>query len=204
MRPMCLALQVHRRGDMAQLVERCVRNAEVTSSNLVISTMQGTAQPSFCMRGDNKLLEIVPSSPRPRLLPLGGLYHEMICKMTASLDFRNGFKLCQVLGLSREEFIGTAGGADHDSDRPDHARHSKKQTVFTILIAVISAVALIMTIITVPMGLICLTSNTGDMMDNSYSIPQYAFYVVLAVSVILILIDVGIIILKIRDKHKRS
>ena len=111
--------------------------------------------------------------------------------------------LCQVLDLSREEFIGTADVANNDSDRLNNACRIKKQKVFTILIGVVSAVALIMTIVTVLMGFICLTSNTGDMMDNSYSIPQYVFYVVLAVSVILILIDVGIIILKTQDKNKR-
>ena len=111
--------------------------------------------------------------------------------------------LCQVLDLSREEFIGTADVANNDSDRLNNTRRIKKQKVFTILIGVVSAVALIMTIVTVLMGFICLTSNTGDMMDNSYSIPQYVFYVVLTVSVILILIDVGIIILKTQDKNKR-
>ncbi len=111
--------------------------------------------------------------------------------------------LCQVLDLSREEFIGTADVANNDSDRLNNARRIKKQKVFTILIGVVWAVALIMTIVTVLMGFICLTSNTGDMMDNSYSIPQYVFYVLLAVSVILILIDVGIIILKTQDKNKR-
>ena len=112
--------------------------------------------------------------------------------------------LCQVLDLSREEFIGTADGANNGSDRQTNAGRIKKQKVFSILIAIVSAVALIMTLVTVLMGFICLTSNTGDMMDNSYSIPQYVFYVVLALSVILILIDVGIVILKIQDKSKRS
>ena len=112
--------------------------------------------------------------------------------------------LCQVLNLSREEFIGTADGANNSTEHQSNDYHIKKQKVFTILIAIVSAVALIMTIVTVLMGFICLTSNTGDMMDNSYSIPQYVFYVVLAMSVILILIDVGIIILKTQDKSKRS
>ena len=111
--------------------------------------------------------------------------------------------LCQVLNLSREEFIGTADSANNDSDRPNNARRIKTQKVFTILIAVVSAIALIMTFVTVLLGFICLTSNTGDMTDNSYSIPQYAFYVAPVVSVILILIDVGIIIykIKIRDRN---
>ena len=111
--------------------------------------------------------------------------------------------LCQVLDLSREEFIGTADGANNSTEHQSNDHHIKKQKVFTILIAIVSAVALIMTIITVLMGFICLTSNTGDMMDNSYSIPQYVFYVVLMLSVILILIDVGIIIykLKVRDRN---
>ena len=111
--------------------------------------------------------------------------------------------LCQVLNLSREEFIGTADGANNSTEHQSNDYHIKKQKVFTILIAIVSAVALIMTFVTVLMGFICLTSNTGDMMDNSYSIPQYVFYVVLAMSVILILIDVGIIILKTQDKSKR-
>ncbi len=102
--------------------------------------------------------------------------------------------LCQVLDLSREEFVGA------NSDTVNNSR--KRQKVFTILIAVISAAAVIMTIVTVLMGMICLTTNTGDMMDNSYSIPQYVFYVVLVVTAILILIDVGMIILKIKDKTR--
>ena len=111
--------------------------------------------------------------------------------------------LCRVLDLSREEFVGAAN-ANNSTEHQSNDRHIKKQKVFTILIAVVSAVALITTLVTVLLGFICLTSNTGDMVDNSYSIPQYVFYVVLVVSVILILIDVGIVILKIQDKSKRS
>ena len=99
--------------------------------------------------------------------------------------------LCQVLELSREEFLGEAGGASRDSANLE--RRTRRQKFFTILIAVLSAAAVILAIITVLMGFICLTSNTGDMMDNSYSIPQYVFYVVLAVTLILMLADVGVI-----------
>ena len=109
--------------------------------------------------------------------------------------------LCRVLDLSREEFLGD--GASSEDDRAEHARRIKRQKTFTILIAVLSVAVLLMTFVTVCLGLICLTSNTGDMMDNSYSIPPYAFYVALAVTVILILIGVYIIILKLKDKSRR-
>ena len=49
-------------GDMAQLVERCVRNAEVTSSNLVISTKNGTRKGAFCV-------EIISRSKPCRVRP---------------------------------------------------------------------------------------------------------------------------------------
>lgn len=78
-----------------------------------------------------------------------------------------------------EAFVGTADGANKDSDRLNHDRRKRKQKVFTILAAVLSVLTVVMAIVTVCMGFICLTSNFGDMMDNSYSIPQYVFYVVL-------------------------
>lgn len=102
--------------------------------------------------------------------------------------------LCQVLDVPREEFVGEA------CDRIKNER-IKRQKLFTILIAVISAVAAILTFVTTILGFICLTTNTGDMMDNSYSIPQYVFFVFLALTITMILIDVVIIILKIKGRR---
>lgn len=99
------------------------------------------------------------------------------------------------------ESFGANGGSEQ---RGRENSFTRKQRGFLILIAVISATAVIMAMITVLMSFICLTSNTGDMMDNSYSIPQYVFYVLLAVTVMLVLADFGVIILKKRDKNRRS
>ena len=102
--------------------------------------------------------------------------------------------LCRVLDLSREDFVGRSEGGD---------RRTAGRKGLAVLIGIFTAAA-IMAMVTAILGPICLTSNTGDMMDNSYSIPPYAFYVALAVTVILMAIDVGMIILKIREKNKRS
>lgn len=113
--------------------------------------------------------------------------------------------LCAIFDLPRKQLLGESFGANGGSEqRGRENSFTRKQRGFLILIAVISAAAVIMAMITVLMSFICLTSNTGDMMDNSYSIPQYVFYVLLAVTVMLVLADFGVIILKKRDKNRRS
>lgn len=112
--------------------------------------------------------------------------------------------LCQVLDLSREVFVGKSEVVNNDNAELKNAQRINNQKIYKILIAIISSLAVVMAILTALMAPICFTSNTGDMMDNSYSIPQYAFYVVLALTLILILIDVAIIAIMIKDKHNRS
>ena len=50
---------------MAQLVERCVRNAEVTSSNLVISTIKGTAKAVLFAWGKGDVIQKIGAKMPP-------------------------------------------------------------------------------------------------------------------------------------------
>lgn len=112
--------------------------------------------------------------------------------------------LCRVLGLKREEFAGWTDACDGVDEHPTDRKSRTREKALTVSAALASAAAAIMAVITVLLGFITLTSNTGDMVDNSYSIPQSTFYVVLTLTLIIMVACAVLIVLRVRAKQVKS
>lgn len=107
--------------------------------------------------------------------------------------------LCKELGIARYEFY-------EDEDKEEYIKEKRtniKRRVYKVFAILFSVLTAVMIVITVLMGIALFTSNTGDLTDNSYSIPQYVFFVLFAITIVVMVADAVFIFLlvKTKDKH---
>lgn len=109
--------------------------------------------------------------------------------------------LCEKLEIDREVlFSETACTSVNSPCVSNNDKPFKKRIDINLIgIIVFSILIIIMITWTSLVGLITFTSNTGDLYDNSDSIDKYVFYILLAVTLILVIADIISIIVRLKN-----
>lgn len=109
--------------------------------------------------------------------------------------------LCEKLEVTREVlFNETACTSDSSTNKNGNINSVRKRVdIYLICIIIFSILIVGMITLTALLGIITFTSNTGDLYDNSDSINKYVFYISLVVTLKLVVVDLILFIVKLKN-----